>query len=52
MGAKPPAAVDECICKDERHDSDAAVPHSTTTSSLQGRAGGLGLHAETGRVRV
>ena len=40
MGAKPPAAADERISKDVRHDSDAAAPHSTTTSSLQGRAGG------------
>ena len=39
MGTKPPAAVDERIFKDGRHDSDAAVPHTTTTSSLQGRAG-------------
>ena len=41
VGAKPPAAVDERISKDGRHDSDAAALHSTTTSSLQGRAGGL-----------
>ena len=40
MGTKPPAAVDERISKDGRHDSDAAAPHSTTLSSLQGRAGG------------
>ena len=41
MGTKPPAAVDGRISKDRRHDSDAASPHSITTSSLQGRAGGL-----------
>ena len=40
MGATPPPAVDERISKDGRHDSDAAAPHSTATSSLQGRAGG------------
>ena len=40
MGTKPPVAVDERISKDGRHDSDAATPLSTTTSSLQGRAGG------------
>ena len=39
MGTKPPAAVGERISKDGRHDSDATSPHSTTTSSLQGRAG-------------
>ena len=39
MGTKPPAAVDERISMDGRHDSDAAVPLSTTLSSLQGRAG-------------
>ena len=38
MGAKPPAAVDERISKDGRHDSDAAAPHSATLSPLQGRA--------------
>ena len=40
MGTKPPAAVDERISVDGRHDSDAAAPYSTTLSSLQGRAGG------------
>ena len=40
MGAKPPAGVDERISMDGRHDSDAAAPHSTKLSSLQGRAGG------------
>ena len=40
MGTKPPAAVDECISMDGKHNSDAAEPHSTTLSSLQGRAGG------------
>ena len=40
VGTKPPAAVDERISKDGRHDSDAAAPLSTTISSLQGRAGG------------
>ena len=39
VGTKPPAAVDERISKDGRHGSDAAVSHSITTSSLQGRAG-------------
>ena len=43
MGTKPPAAVDGRISKDGRHDSDAAAPHSTTTSSLQRRAGGLAV---------
>ena len=40
MGTKPPAAVDERISKDGRHDSGVASLLSTTTSSLQGRAGG------------
>ena len=40
MGTKPPAAVDGRISKDGRHDSDAAAPHTPTTSSLQGKAGG------------
>ena len=40
VGTKPPAAVDERISMDGRHNSDAAGPLSTTTSSLQGRAGG------------
>ena len=40
VGAKPPAAVDERISMDGRHDSNAAAPHSTTLSPLQGRAGG------------
>ena len=40
VGTKPPAAVDGRISKNGRHDSDAAAPHSTTASSLQGRAGG------------
>ena len=39
METKPSAAVDGRISKDGRHDSDAAAPHSTTTASLQGRAG-------------
>ena len=39
VGTTPPAAIDERISKDGRRGSDAAVPHSTTTSSLQGRAG-------------
>ena len=43
MGTKLPAAVDERISKDGRHDSDAAAPLSTTTSSLQGRARGSAL---------
>ena len=40
VGTKPPAAADERISMDGRHDSNAAAPHSTTLSSLQGRAGG------------
>ena len=40
VGTKPPATIDERISMDGRHDSDAAGPLSTTTSSLQGRAGG------------
>ena len=40
VGTKPPATVDEGIFKNGRHDSDAAAPHSTTLSSLQGRARG------------
>ena len=40
VGIKPPAAVDERISMDGRHDSSAALPHSTPLSSLQGRAGG------------
>ena len=40
VGTKPPAAVDERISMDGKHDSDAAGQLSTTTSSLQGRAGG------------
>ena len=40
MGSKPPAAVVVRISKGERHDLDAVVPLSTTTPSLQGRAGG------------
>ena len=40
MGSKPPAAVVAHISKDERHDLGAVAPFSTTTSSLQGRAGG------------
>ena len=40
MGTKPPAAVVERISKDGGHNLGAASPLSTTTSSLQGRAGG------------
>ena len=40
VGSKPPAAVGERISEGERHDLGAASPFSTTTSSLQGRAGG------------
>ena len=41
MGTKPPAAVDVRIYMDGRHDLNAAAPHSTTLTSLQGmRAGG------------
>ena len=39
MGTKPPAAVDVRISMDGRHDLNAAAPHSTTLTSLQGRAG-------------
>ena len=42
-GTKPPAAVGERISKDEKHDSDAALPLSTTTSFLQGRVGGSAI---------
>ena len=37
---KPPAAVDERISKEGRHDSGDVVPSSTKTASLQGRSGG------------
>ena len=41
VGTKPPAAVDVRIYMDGRHDLNAAAPHSTTLTSLQGmRAGG------------
>ena len=40
VGTKPPTAVDERISMDGKHDSDAAEPHSTTLSSLQGETGG------------
>ena len=40
VGTKPPATVDERISKVGRHDLGAASPLSTTTLSLQGRAGG------------
>ena len=40
MGTKPPAAVVVRISKDGRHDLGDASPLSTTTPSLQGRAGG------------
>ena len=40
MGTKPPAAVDGRISMDGTHDLNAAAPHSTTLSSLQGRARG------------
>ena len=40
MGSKPPAADVVRISKGERHDLGAAAPFSTTTSSLQRRAGG------------
>ena len=40
LGSKPPATVVVRICIDERHDLAAAAPFSTTTSSLQWRAGG------------
>ena len=46
MGTKTPAAVDERISKDRRHDLDAASPLSTATSSLQGKAGGLAFTPE------
>ena len=41
MGTKPQAAVVVRISNDGRHDLGAASPLSSTTSSLQGRAGGL-----------
>ena len=40
VGSKPPATVVVRISKGERHDSSAAAPFSTTTSSLQRRVGG------------
>ena len=40
MGIKPPAAVDERISKDGRHDLGDVALSSTKTSSLQGRSGG------------
>ena len=43
VGNKPPAAVGERISKDGRHDLGATVPFSTTTSSLQGKAGGSAI---------
>ena len=43
MATKSPAAVGERISKDGRHDLGAASPLSTTTSSLQGRAGGSAI---------
>ena len=54
VGTKPPAAVDERISTDGRHDSDAAAPHSTTLSSLtpERESGRFGLHAETDRIGV
>ena len=41
VGSKPPVAVIVRIFKGKGHDSGAAAPFSTTTSSLQGRTGGL-----------
>ena len=55
--SKPPAAVGERISKSERHDFGATAPFSTTTSSLQGRAGGSAFtpklveHIESGSTR-
>ena len=43
VGTKPLATVSEGISKDGRHDLGAASPLSITTSSLQGRAGGLAI---------
>ena len=43
MGSKPPAAVVVRISKDGRDDLGAASPLLTTTSSLQGRVGGLSI---------
>ena len=40
VGSKSPAGDVLRISKGERHDLGAAAPFSTTTSSLQGRAGG------------
>ena len=40
VGAKPPAAVDVRISMNGRYDLNAAAPHSTTLSSLQGKGGG------------
>ena len=41
--SKPPAAVGECIFKEERHDLGDAVLFSTKTSSLKGRSGGSAI---------
>ena len=43
VGSKPLAAVGERISKDGRHDLGAAAPFTATTSSMQGRAGGLAI---------
>ena len=40
---KPPAAVDERISKDGRHDSGDVAPSLAKTSSLQGRSGGSAM---------
>ena len=40
VGSKPPAADGERLSKGGGHDLDAAAWFSTTTPSLQGRAGG------------
>ena len=52
VGTKPPAAVDGRISMDGRHDSDAAGPLATTTSSLQGRAGGSAFTPKLGELVV
>ena len=52
MGTKPPAAVDERIAKDGRHDLGDVAPSSAKTGFPARKIGRFGLHAETGRVSV
>ena len=43
VGTKPPAAVDERISKDGRHDLGDVAPSSTKMSFLQERSGGSAI---------